>query len=81
MWTFPALKGAYIQITPLIWDSFLLPVMDRHQVDPLGNVSAGAPRQRGACRSRITLAGPGGKPAGAFDEKPNVGTSTKGFVV
>lgn len=52
-------------------------LMDTHQVDPLGNVSAGAPRQRGACRSRITLAGPGGKPAGAFDEKPNVGTFTK----
>jgi hypothetical protein len=24
------LKGAFIQIMPLTWDSFLLPVMDRH---------------------------------------------------
>jgi hypothetical protein len=26
----PTLKGAFIQITPLTWDSFLLPVMDKN---------------------------------------------------
>jgi hypothetical protein len=26
----PTLKGAFIQITALTWDSFLLPVMDKN---------------------------------------------------
>jgi hypothetical protein len=26
----PMLKGAFIQIMPLTWDSFLLPAIDRH---------------------------------------------------
>jgi hypothetical protein len=26
----PFVKGAFIQIMPLTWHSFLLPVMDRH---------------------------------------------------
>jgi hypothetical protein len=35
------LKGAFIQIMPLTWDSFLLPVMDSHlwQNDLMGSTS------------------------------------------